>query len=158
MICVNYALRTCPVKPFAFATLHPEKGRRFLEGIDYTALPLFSSEANSNDRFPWRVEKEFWRGTSGLFAVQVAIKTLGFAGVIVAGVPIDHVAGTTYKLEPRYAGKWANGYEDRYRSGWRLALPHIKDRVRSMSGWTKELLGAPSKQWIEALTSPALRT
>jgi hypothetical protein len=35
-----------------------------------------------------------------------------------------------------------------YRKGWERKLPDIKDRVRSMSGWTKELLGKPTKGWL----------
>jgi hypothetical protein len=27
-------------------------------------------------------------------------------------------------------------------------MPHIKDKVRSMSGWTKELLGEPPPEWL----------
>jgi hypothetical protein len=27
-------------------------------------------------------------------------------------------------------------------------MPHIKDRVRSLSGWTRDLLGPPTPDWL----------
>lgn len=151
VICVNDSLRTCPVKAHAFATLHHEKARRFLRGLDIDGLPLFTMEQPARDEFQWTIVREKWAGTSGLYAVQIALNQLGFAGVIVAGVPIDHTHGTAY---PLHRGQpWAGGYHDRYRRAWaKAALPFIRDRVRSMSGFTRELLGAPDADWLNNLS------
>ncbi len=35
-----------------------------------------------------------------------------------------------------------------YREAWTDALPEIAGRARSMSGWTRDLLGAPTADWI----------
>lgn len=148
VICVNDALRTCPEKASAFVTLHPEKAERFLKGIETEGLPLFTMEAPAYSS-GWIVRREKWNGTSGLYGVQVALEAMGFAGVIVAGCPIDHAHGTAYKTQKK---KWAGGNESRYRSGWNGALPTIRDRVRSMSGFTQALLGAPDADWIAGLS------
>jgi hypothetical protein len=153
VICVNDALRFCGVRADAFATLHPEKGERFLKGLDIEGLPLYASEVNANSRYPWIIIREQWAGTSGLFGVQIALNELRFERVILAGVPMDHAAGTIYKLHPRYRGKWANGYEDRYRRGWEKALPRLSGKVKSLSGWTRDLLGEPSKDWLSPLSA-----
>lgn len=149
VVCVNDALRTCPAPALAFATLHPEKRRRFLDGVALEGVRLFANERPAYDSTPWEIVPEKWGGTSGLYAVQIALGELGFAGSIVAGVPIDHKAGTTYARHPQK--QWASGNEARYRRGWTKALPAIGARVRSMSGWTQEILGAPSRAWLEGL-------
>ena len=35
-----------------------------------------------------------------------------------------------------------------HRKGWMQALPFIKDRTRSMSGWTAEILARPTADWL----------
>ena len=37
-----------------------------------------------------------------------------------------------------------------HRDGWTKALPKIERKVRSMSGWTRELLGGVTLEWLEA--------
>lgn len=63
-------------------------------------------------------------GSSGLFAAKVALQDLGYRHCVLAGIPL---------LE---------GY-DHFRSPW-LEVPakHL-NRMRSMSGWTRGLLGRP---------------
>lgn len=79
-------------------------------------------------------------GSSGLFGVKVAMDH-GAGRVVLAGVP----------MQPERA-HFFNGSAWRdcgsFLDGWHNALPFIKDRVRSMSGWTKELLGAPTPAWL----------
>lgn len=81
------------------------------------------------------------RGSSGLFAVKVALEEMKFSGVILCGVGMD--AGPHFVR----GGEWRSAR--RYRLGWEQAVPHIRYRVRSMSGWTCERLGAPDLEWVE---------
>jgi len=37
---------------------------------------------------------------------------------------------------------------DSFMRGFMDCLPHFKDKVRSMSGWTQEQLGAPTGEWL----------
>lgn len=79
-------------------------------------------------------------GASGLFAVKVALDELGYDRVVVCGVPMS----PTPHFDVPTAWRAAEGYQ----TGWRQALPHIADRVRSMSGFTEQLLGRPDAAWI----------
>jgi hypothetical protein len=93
-------------------------------------------------KVPYRFEGQRNSGSSGLFAVKRAFE-LGFDKVVLCGVPIDQSAG---KLD--YGQRWLGSMT--FRKGFEEALPHLKDRVRSMSGWTRGLLGPPSAEWLRA--------
>lgn len=82
-------------------------------------------------------------GSSTLFALKVALVDLGFDRAVICGAPLDGSGG---HLRPDQ-GVWHSS--DAYQVGWREALPHIRGRARSMSGFTKALLGAPTPEWME---------
>lgn len=76
--------------------------------------------------------------SSGIFGAKVALEDC--EKVILAGVPM-----TTGKHFTR--GKpW--GDLNSFTDGLKQAMPHLRDRVRSMSGRTKELLGSPDPDWL----------
>jgi hypothetical protein len=73
-------------------------------------------------------------GSSALLGAQAALK-LGYSRIILCGCPLE--------------GKNASGGAyDSFRIGWINKQKFLNDRVRSMSGWTKELLGAPTDEWL----------
>lgn len=85
-------------------------------------------------------------GSSGLYAVSVALH-LGYERIVLAGIPMDATRNAfrdeeRWKAHRRYTDAWV----DRSRN----ALPSLAGRVRSMSGWTREILSAPSPDWILA--------
>jgi hypothetical protein len=84
-------------------------------------------------------------GSSGMLAVQVALEGLGCTHVVLCGVPMTqtpHFAET----KERFHSVWiaANAH---WRD-WEKCRAQFGDRVRSMSGRTRELLGAPSLEWF----------
>jgi len=79
-------------------------------------------------------------GSSGLYAVKVMLD-LGFDRIVLAGVPMTQGGGHFVRHEPWDA-------HDRFRGAWVGAIPHIAGRVRSMSGWTQEILGSPTPEWL----------
>jgi len=155
VFCVNDSLRASPIRAHAFATLHPEKALRFLDGVDVEGLPLFTFEAQAYSKLPWTIVREKWAGSSGLYATQIALEEFGFSRVIVAGVPIDPQSGTAYRQAAHKGGIWGGDCGERYRRGWARAADKLAGRVRSMSGWTQELLGAPSPEWANGLSAVA---
>lgn len=80
-----------------------------------------------------------WAGSSGLFGAKVGLEE-GFK-VVVCGVPL--VADGNHIVRKR---SWSAAHA--FRSGWQRNIKHLKERVRSMSGWTKEFLGAPTPEWL----------
>lgn len=79
-------------------------------------------------------------GSSGLFAVLAAFELFDADRVILAGVPMTPEAGHFFDPSP-----WRQA--DRYRRAWTRNLDRLAPHVRSMSGWTRELLGEPDKEW-----------
>jgi hypothetical protein len=87
-------------------------------------------------RFPDCVARRF---DSGLFTTRVALGD-GAAKVILCGIPLG-------------VGSNLNGWTPErhsyapYRRAWEEAFPHLEGRVKSASGFTRDLLGAPSRDW-----------
>lgn len=81
-------------------------------------------------------------GSSGLFAGKVALDDLGFDKIVFCGVPMT--------ATPHFTDAVAWSAAAEHRKGWQQSAPHLKDRARSMSGWTAELLGTPDEDWLRA--------
>jgi hypothetical protein len=93
------------------------------------------------DWLEYRFEGQDRSGSSGLFALKVALIDLGYDKAVLCGVPMT-VAGAHFFN----ASDWDGALP--HRKGWNQALPQIAARARSMSGWTRELLGPPTKDWL----------
>lgn len=117
-----------------WASLHPDSLAEWVARKGCTDARLFTP-----DETPER-----WPGSSGLYAAQVALFELGAAGAILCGVPMDSRAG-------HFTGRipWESVTD--YRRAFQAALPEIGGRVRSMGGWTQDLFGAPTREWIDAI-------
>lgn len=117
-----------------WASLHPDSLAEWVARKGGTDARLFTP-----DETPER-----WPGSSGLYAAQVALFELGAAGAILCGVPMDSRAGHFTGRTP-----WESVTD--YRRAFQAALPEIGGRVRSMGGWTQDLFGAPTREWIDAI-------
>lgn len=76
-------------------------------------------------------------GSSGLFGAKFALLDLGFDRVVFCGVPMT----PTPHFWDRKQQPW-RAAED-FRTQWMTLAPAHLNRMRSMSGWTRQLLGAP---------------
>lgn len=82
-------------------------------------------------------------GSSGLLGVQVGLQPeVGLDKLILCGIPMT--ASKRYDIDTPWKEALA------YRASWKQFYPQMKDRVRSMSGWTQELLGPVTKEWLHA--------
>ncbi len=150
----------------AFVTLHPEKlvpwttnagvthpgwlaTRAYVDKLHKTC-EVIAHEAHPgvtrvvDYRWPGMVGS----GSSGLFAVKVALEK--FERVVCCGVPMDANRNHFDSDEPWFE-------VDSFWEAWsEQAYVHIKDRVRSMSGRTAQLLGMPTKEFL-AGGMPALQ-
>lgn len=151
-----YALAACndagidlPGPLRLWATLHPEKmgdwaRRRTEAGHSLDGTWLVGSEGGRKSHVHALIARGA-SGSSGLFVAKVARVDLGFSRVILCGIPMDAQPNRYRRLE--------NGWRDfdRYRKGWHEAAadPGFAMHVRSMSGWTAELLGCPDAAWLD---------
>lgn len=82
------------------------------------------------------VIKDYWTpsGSSALLGVQAALR-MGYKRIILCGCPL--------------IGKNDKGskYES-FRTGWEARKKELAACVRSMSGWTRDFLGAPTEEWL----------
>ncbi len=92
--------------------------------------------------FPGQVDS----GSSGLFAVKAALVDLGADLAVCCGIPMDEAEG--HYFDPKRWGGAAS-----HRRGWKQAMPHLLGRVRSMSGWTRKMLGPPDEEWLGGSSS-----
>lgn len=129
-----------------FATYHPSeiemsKERRRVQGgnVDYRVIShvqFQSSGTDKKDLVDFIVGFEPPSGSSSLLGVLAGIK-MGYQKIILCGCPL--------------IGENGKGYDyAKFREGWTAKLDAIRQTTRSMSGWTKELLGAPSEPWLVA--------
>lgn len=122
-----------------WATLHPDK------------LSLWTPKRPGSDYVTWAhyehdgVDRvlDHWKGSSTGFAVRVAYE-IGCTRVVLAGAPMEPV--------PHFLG--GDPWEDWeiFREEWTEGLlPKLGDwaeNIRSLSGWTRELHGAPTDSWL----------
>lgn len=114
--------------------------KRVVGHLEFTKSALKRPDVVT-DWVDWRLPGQTENGSSGLFALKVALVDLGFDRAVLCGVPMD--AERAHFFDPR---QWQGAMA--HRGGWTQALPAIRDRARSMSGWTRELLGAPAPDWL----------
>lgn len=81
-------------------------------------------------------------GSSGYHAVEVALH-LGCERVVLAGVPME--------FGPHFHSKKPWDSPMFHRPAWEASVEDFDGRVRSMSGWTAELLGTPDAEWLGIL-------
>ena len=149
IVCVNDAIKFCPVKPDAFCTVQGGNVPLFLRPeVDMGGVMVYTRRRVHG--VASRIVRPRWLGTSGLYAVQIALEELGCDGVILAGCPMSAAAGT---LAPEHSLMTDPDRVERYKPEWRTAMPAIAGRTRSMSGWTRELLGEPDNAWIDQLNA-----
>lgn len=82
-----------------------------------------------------------WRGSSGLFILKVALFERRCAGAILAGVPMDRTEHFVRRGKP-----WGDAHA--FYPGWNDHKRDVEKRMRSMSGWTRHIFGAPTAEWL----------
>lgn len=150
VIAVNDMIAAWPNKITHACTLHGEKlldwqaiRKAAKRNTDYQTVYFERLKAKPVPKIDHVIEYRWPHldsGSSGLYAVK-AMLNLGFDRIVLAGVPMTQGGGHFVRHEPWDA-------HDRFRGAWVGAIPHIAGKVRSMSGWTQEILGSPSPEWL----------
>lgn len=151
--CVKLAGVHWPAKFQVWVTLHPEfmdayqaerKAKGFPNGYEIVA-PLSGEvgEHGHKGKIDRRVSYQ-WPGmnasaSSGIYGAKVALQD-GFERVVLAGIPMD---SSNHFTRGKPWGQFAS-----FLDGFTKSIPFLKGRVRSMSGLTKQKLGAPTPSWL----------
>lgn len=145
LVAVNHTARDWPGHVDHWATFHCDLFPRWIRERAEAGRPAIDRLWTADHRVvPPGLTLERaanWGGSSGLLAVSVALQ-LGAERVVCCGIPLDHEQGhyDNPQVKWREAGNYRRGF-----------VAHQKDmggRVRSMSGWTAELLGTPTAEWL----------
>lgn len=81
-----------------------------------------------------------WQGSSGLLCLKIA-RELGYTHIILCGIPMTIEAQHFLRHRDWNA---AQGFV----RGWRRREHKLKEFVRSLSGWTREVYGEPTEAWL----------
>ena len=145
-ICINdigSEYPTCDI----WVSLHPEFfiEKKWVENRIKNNLPLpkhIISHRKTDvvtEIIDYRWQGVHGSGSSGLYAVKVAL-TKGYDRIVLAGVPIDPL--------PHFFDDKAWLDYKQFRNAWLGNKERLLPSVRSMSGFTRELLGYPDKQFL----------
>lgn len=146
VIATNHAGRLYAGHIDAWVTLHPECLREWRSdrkdagfNDDYEAFV----HENRRGLIDVQVVPHGWYASSGIYAAQVATQALDCAGVILCGVPLEEERGHI-----AFPGPWIEWAM--YRAGAEAAKADGTP-IRSMSGWTADLFGQPTKAWLKQI-------
>lgn len=130
-----------PARIDHWCTLHPERFPLWVARRKERRYPLGWTSWSPVKRASVQELYRGWsNGSSGLYAVSVALLALRCSPVILCGVPMQP---TKHVLR---GYPWNQYY--RYMKGWTLNRKAMTGRVFSFSGWTRETFGYPR---LEAL-------
>lgn len=140
----NHAARDWNGRLDHWATMHPDQLPRWIaERARCGQLPAGQYWHARHRIVPKEITSravESWGGSSGLLCVAVALE-LGVERTVLAGVPMlpncKH-----YDSDKRWDEARA------YHRAWEQHKEAMLGRVKSMSGWTRDLLGWPSEEWL----------
>lgn len=148
-----------------WATLHPESMDEYEServklghpsGYEIVAPPakevgMHGKKGRVSRRVTYKWPGMGSSASSGIYAVKVALDD-GADKVVLAGVPMQADAGhflpkSRTVTHRRVRGQvWAE--HGQFMVGLNYALPFLRERVRSVSGHTREILGAPTPEWL----------
>lgn len=88
--------------------------------------------------------------SSGIYGAKIALDD-GYERVVLAGVPMDQDAGHFLPEAKRTNGKLRGSVWSEHGSfmpGFEKSVRFLQGKVKSMSGHTQKVLGAPSAEWF----------
>lgn len=143
VVCVNDSGTVYPNAFAAWVSLHPVKFPMWERARRAKGLPggylKWSQPSDHNARRVDRTLGGWKHGSSSFLAVGVAFE-MGATEVVLCGVPMQAEGAHFFSPDKPW------DQVDRYTAAWVEAAHKLRGRVYSMSGWTRELLGAPP--WV----------
>jgi hypothetical protein len=147
-MCIGRSIQLYPFKVEHYADVDADAGKWVLENImnnhpdkgnpiTHTLGDVEWVDAGWDlEASPWPSEEVMWHGSTALFAVLIGI-AMGYPRIVLAGCPLDS-KGHWYFPDETYGPKWTG---ETYQAWFEFAETPEAGRVKSMSGYTKQLLG-----------------
>jgi len=129
-----------------WCTLHPEKLPAWKQVRKQYGFPGDYLVWGRREQLVDRMIRPWGGGSSGLLAVTVAY-ALGCQRVVLCGVPMTDTPHFHESFVHQRKGVW--GSSNTHWRVWKMMEHRMQGWVKSMSGRTKELLGAPTAAWLE---------
>lgn len=133
-----------------WVTLHPEKFKKWMEARAKNGLPPCENTWSRKGRTGTRFQVQPWAGgSSGMLGVTVA-REIGCTKIVLCGVPMTRSPHFRESVVHPQGRAWTSA--DNHWRSWTKpdVLARMRDYVRSMSGRTEQLLGAPTLEWLGA--------
>jgi hypothetical protein len=142
VIACNHAFRDEPGRVDHAVTMHPELYPKWIAAREEAGFPPAGKLWHSRHHISKVGSEpiESWGGSSGMLCIRVAL-TLGCNRIVLAGIPMEKMMRHYDDDKPWHEAR-------QYWPAWERAIPQFHGRVRSLSGWTREKLGAPDMEWL----------
>lgn len=145
VLACNEAGAIWPGQLDAWVTLHPNKFGTWISQRKDNGHPKALGLWAHNKRAGIEVHSTKYMfpgqarsGSSGCFAAKVALLDMGFDRVVLCGIPMTP--------RPHFFDNKNWRAADGFRRAWQELPMVYRNKMRSMSGWTRVLLGSP-KDW-----------
>lgn len=138
----------------AWVTLHPAKmnqwrqKRRANGHSEPGRFFAHQEQGNYIRRTAYKFQGVTSSGSSGMFAAKVALVDLSFDRAVLCGIPMMR--------KPHFFDRHDWRSATHFRHAWESLPKPYMERMRSMSGWTRCLLGSP-RDWVNADEEPDKR-
>ncbi|MCK5616765.1 hypothetical protein KAR91_83660, partial [Candidatus Pacearchaeota archaeon] len=122
----------------------PVKNREGKPPLRHTLGPQknFDVDWDTEEEMLWDPSEVVWHGSSALFAVLCCI-AMGYTKIVLAGAPLD---GKGHWYDPHIKGpRWTC---ETYQAWFEFAACEQANMVKSLSGYTAQLLGEPVEEWL----------
>lgn len=142
--CLNDAGRFWPCTFKHWASYHPVRlvGMAKRCSPDTQDRPLLHGHIETDGLdYVWQTHRSEWGGSTAMFALRCAVRNWGYRRVVLAGVPLENG-------ENIFCPESVTQYESLYLKFWQDRANDYGVKTRSMSGNTKDLFGAPTKEWL----------
>lgn len=137
-----------------WVTLHPEwmddyeaqrKAKGYPGGYEIVApltseVGMHGQKGNIHRRLTYRWPKMTGSASSGIFGAKVALED-GCDRIVLAGIGMLPTKHFTRGKE------WLQ--RDSFMPGFEFAKPYLLGKVKSMGGYTKQVLGEPTLDWLK---------
>ena len=91
------------------------------------------------------MEDVMWHGSTALFAAMTCV-AMGYERIVLCGCPMDG-NGHWYEPEDMLGPRWTG---ESYQAWLDFKDAPESEKVRSMSGYTKTMLGEPTIEWLSS--------